>query len=626
MTSRIEDYALIGNCESAALVSREGSIDWLCLPRFDSAACFCALLGEPGNGRWLICPAAADPGISRRYKGDTLILETTFETGEGAVCVTDFMWRRDGASDLVRIVRGLRGTVKMSTELIVRFDYGRAIPWASRGSDGRLELIAGPNRLLLDTSVEVRGVNFTTKGDFEVSAGEEANFTLSWTPSWRPQPSRFAARDAQKQAETFWCEWGAPFRAPHKWSEAVLRSLLTLKALSHHETGGIVAAATTSLPERIGGVRNWDYRYCWLRDATFTLYALLASGFLEEAGAWRQWLLRAVAGNPADLQIMYGVAGERRLPEFEIPWLAGYQGSRPVRIGNAAASQIQLDVYGEVLDVLYLARRAGLPASEASWSLECALICQLEDIWEQPDHGAWEVRGDAKHFTHSKAMAWVAFDRAVRSMEEFGLAGPIERWSSLRARIHSQICEKGFDTSLNSFVQSYGSKELDASLLLLAVVGFLPPSDSRIRGTLDAIEKKLVRDGMVRRYNTIETIDGLPPGEGAFLACSFWLADNYVLQHRYDEANDLYERLLALRNDVGLLAEEYDPVAKRQLGNFPQAFSHLALVNTARNLASAEGPARHRATGVSDREIDRQTSEASRKPESFSTQCKVGEG
>ena len=594
MPSRIEDYAVIGNCETMALVGRDGSIDWLGLPRFDSGACFSALLGDSRHGRWLIAPAAGPARVTRRYRGDTMILETTFEVETGAAQVIDFMTRRGGASDLVRIVRGLRGTVAMRTELIVRFEYGSVVPWVSRLDDGRREIIAGPDRLLLDTSVPLRGENFKTVGEFVISADKEAAFAMSWSPSYHPPPGPLRAADALAQAETFWSDWSTRFKPVGEWSQAVMRSLLTLKALSHRETGGIVAAGTTSLPEKIGGSRNWDYRFCWLRDATFTLYALLGAGFVEEAEAWRGWLLRAVAGNPEDLQIMYGVAGERRLVESEVPWLPGYEKSSPVRIGNAAAGQVQLDVYGEVLDALYVARKAGLPFNAASWALECALVEHLETIWDQPDDGIWEVRGGRKHFTHSKVMAWVAFDRAVRSAEEFGLDGPVTHWHDIRDTIHKQVCEKGFDPTQNSFVQSYGSAALDASLLLVAIVGFLPASDSRVRGTLAAIERRLIRDGFVLRYQTSEGADGLPPGEGVFLACSFWLADNYILQGRHADAQKLFERLLSLRNDVGLLAEEYDPSAKRQLGNFPQAFSHLALINTAHNLMSANGAVHQR--------------------------------
>jgi GH15 family glucan-1,4-alpha-glucosidase len=597
MPSRIEDYAVIGNCETMALVGRDGSIDWLGLPRFDSAACFAALLGDSGHGRWLIAPAAQISRVTRRYRGDTLILEIDFETEDGAVRVIDFMARREGASDVVRVVRGLRGTIAMRTELVVRFGYGSVVPWASRGEDGRMQFMAGPDRLSLETAVPLRGEDLRTVGEFTIAAGQDIGFTLSWSPSFRPIPASPAPLEALAGVEAFWSEWAASFQPTGEWSGPVLRSLLTLKALSHFETGGIVAAGTTSLPEKLGGPRNWDYRFCWLRDATFTLYALIGAGFLGEAKAWREWLLRAVAGSPDDLQIMYGVAGERRLAEYEIPWLPGYEGSKPVRIGNAAAGQVQLDVYGEVLDALYVARRAGLSPEDAGWALECALVGHLEKIWDQPDDGIWEVRGGRKHFTHSKVMAWVAFDRAIRSAEEFGLEAPLGHWRHIRAAIHRQVCERGFDSGRNSFVQSYGATALDASLLLIPVVGFLPPSDVRVRGTVAAIERHLVRDGLVLRYDTGTGTDGLPSGEGAFLACSFWLADTYVLQGEYAKARALFERLLSLRNDVGLLAEEYDAAAGRQLGNFPQAFSHLALIGTARNLTSASGPAHQRSAG-----------------------------
>jgi GH15 family glucan-1,4-alpha-glucosidase len=599
MPSRIEDYAVIGNCETMALVGLDGSMDWLGLPRFDSPACFAALLGSTENGRWLIAPSDTDARARRRYLGDTLVLETVFETATGAVCVVDFLSRHGGVSDVVRVVRGISGNVAMRIELIVRFDYGSAIPWATQRDDGRLQMIAGPDRLLLDTSVSLRGEDKRMVGEFEVEAGQQVGFVLTWTPSYRADPERVSATKALERVESFWSDWAAAFKPATVWSDAVLRSLLTLKALSHWETGGIVAAATTSLPEQLGGSRNWDYRFCWLRDATFTLYALMEAGFLDEAKAWRNWLLRAAAGSPAQLQIMYGVAGERRIDEYEVPWLTGYEGAAPVRIGNAAAGQIQLDVYGEVLDALYVGRRAGLAGNGSGWALECALVSHLETIWDQPDEGIWEVRGGRRHFTHSKIMAWVAFDRAVRSAEEFGLEAPLDRWRVVRDRIHDEVCDRGFDANQNSFVQSYDSTALDASLLLIALVGFLPAADPRVRGTLTAIERNLMRDGFVMRYDTARGADGLPPGEGAFLACSFWLVDNYALQKRYKDAHALFVRLLALRNDVGLLAEEYDATAKRQVGNFPQAFSHLALINSARNLTAAGGPAHKRAAGSS---------------------------
>ncbi|MET0383655.1 MAG: glycoside hydrolase family 15 protein [Burkholderiaceae bacterium] len=596
MPSRIEDYALIGNQETVALVARDGSIDWMGMPRYDSPAFFSALLGAPENGRWLICPAAEGARVTRRYRDGSMVLETLFETDGGAVLVIDFMGRRDGASDLLRIVRGVRGRVAMRLELVVRFDYGRIVPWVARQPDGRLHFTAGPDRLTLAAAVALRGEDLKTVGEFELAAGDAQEFSLTWSASYRGDPPAPDAAASLAQVESQWTAWSSRLPEGGHVSEAVRRSLVTLKALAHWETGGIVAAATTSLPEKIGGPRNWDYRFCWLRDATLTLYALLGLGFVEEADAWRAWLVRAVAGSPDELQIMYGVAGERRLDEVELPWLAGYERSTPVRIGNAAAGQVQLDIYGEMMDALYVARRAGLAQDATSWSLECALVRHLETIWDQPDDGIWEVRGGRRHFTHSKVMAWVAFDRAVRSATEFGLEAPIDRWSAIRDAIHEQVCARGFDAARNTFVQSYGSPALDASLLMIPLVGFLPPDDARVRGTLAAIERGLLRDGLVLRYDTGRGVDGLPPGEGAFLACSFWLADNYILQQRLDEAQALFDRLLSYRNDVGLLAEEYDPVARRQIGNFPQAFSHLALINTATSLASRTGAAHQRAS------------------------------
>jgi GH15 family glucan-1,4-alpha-glucosidase len=589
MANRIEDYAVIGNCESLALVGRDGSIDWMCLPRFDSGACFAALLGGPGHGRWLICPAGDGAAVSRRYRGDTLILETEFQTGTGTAVIIDFMMRRDGVSDLVRLVRCTKGRVEMRTELIVRFDYGSVVPWVRTDERGQLQLTAGPDRLLLMTPVELRGENLKTVGEFTILEGEEIPFCMNWSESYRPQPEPADGAKGLRLSEEFWGDWIGRMEPMGEWSPVMTRSLLTLKALSHHETGGIVAAGTTSLPEWIGGPRNWDYRFCWLRDATLTLFALMGGGCLGEAQSWRDWLIRTAAGSPDDLQIMYGVAGERRLTEYEIPWLPGYEKSVPVRIGNAASGQIQLDVYGEVIAALYIARKTGLQPDEADWALEVALANHLEKIWEQPDDGIWEVRGGRQQFVHSKVMAWVAFDRAIKSAEEFDLKAPLERWRRVRDAIHAQVCERGFDKARNTFVQAYGSKALDAALLIIPKVRFLPPSDPRVKGTLAAIEKDLFRDGFVLRYDTGVTEDGLPPGEGAFLACSFWLVDNYVLQERYDEARELFERLLSLRNDVGLLAEEYDPRDKRMLGNFPQAFSHLALINSARNMMMTNG-------------------------------------
>jgi GH15 family glucan-1,4-alpha-glucosidase len=594
ISARIEDYALIGDCETAALVSREGSIDWLCWPRFDSAACFAALLGAPQHGRWCIAPAGACTRQSRRYRDGTLILETDFETAEGAVTLIDFMPPRGNASDLFRIVVGRRGTVQMATELVLRFGYGSSIPWVTRLADGTgLRAIAGPDMVLLHSDVPLQGKDLTTVGQFSVRAGEQCVFVLSYAPSHERDPVPLQAQEALVATEHFWRQWSGACAHEGEWREAVVRSHITLKALTYAPTGGIVAAPTTSLPEHLGGVRNWDYRFCWLRDATLALVTLVNAGYREEAAAWRDWLLRAVAGSPQQMQIMYGVAGERRLPEWEVPWLPGYEGSRPVRIGNAAHDQFQLDVYGELANALYQARCAGLVASDAGWALERALLDHVGAVWDQPDEGIWEVRGGRRHFTHSKVMAWVAVDRALRSAEAFGLEGPLDRWRGLRSAMHEDICRRGFDATLGSFVQSYGSRQLDASLLMIPLVGFLDAADPRMRGTVAAIERGLVRDGFVLRYDTGRSDDGLPPGEGAFLACSFWLVENLVLQGRVAEGRALFERLLALRNDVGLLAEEYDPRHQRQLGNFPQAFSHLALADAARclNLALRHPPA-----------------------------------
>jgi len=595
--SPIEDYALLGDRDTAALVARNGSIDWLCLPRFDSPACFAALLGSAEHGRWKIAPIGEVSRIRRRYRDGTLILETDFETDSGAVTVIDCMAARGVASDVVRLVVGRRGAVAMRMHLAIRFDYGLIVPWVQRTEEG-LTAIAGPDLLVLRCPVTLRGKNFTTRADFVVSAGEQVPFVLSWSPSNLPAPEAIDAAATITRVERSWRDWASRCRYQGRWADAVHRSLLTLRALTCGPTGGIVAAPTTSLPERPGGRRNWDYRFCWLRDATFTLQALIVSGFTEEAQAWRDWLLRAIAGKPAHVQILYGLSGERQFVEWQVPWLPGYQGAAPVRIGNAASSQRQLDVYGEIMDGLYEAVRAGLASSEAAWNLQIALVDHLETIWDRPDDGIWEVRGGQRHFTHSKVMSWVAFDRAVRMAEENRLKAPVARWRRVRQQIHDDVCAKGFDPARGTFVQSYGSKELDASLLLLPLVGFLPPEDPRVRGTVEAIERELVIDGLVRRYHTERGVDGLPPGEGAFLACSFWLADNLVLLGRRNDAHELFERLLDLRNDVGLLAEEYDPRLKRQLGNFPQAFSHVALVNTAHNLTRAEGPAQQRAGAV----------------------------
>jgi GH15 family glucan-1,4-alpha-glucosidase len=587
MTLLIEDYALIGNNATAALVGCNGSIDWLCFPRFDSRACFAALLGSPDNGHWSIAPKAIHPKVTRRYREGTLVLETEFSTAEGTVELIDCMDRRGGHQDVIRLVRGIRGRVSMQMELALRFDYGTVVPWVSHLEGNRISAIAGPDRIVFDSTVELRGENFKTMADFEVEEGQTVSFALTWSHSFDALPSPPVPAAVVENVTRNWKNWSSKHAFTGPYAEAMLRSIITLKALTHHETGGIVAAATTSLPEQIGGIRNWDYRFCWIRDATYTLYALMGSGFMDEARAWREWLLRAVAGKPDRIQIMYGIAGERRLTEFELPELPGYEASRPVRIGNAASEQLQLDVYGELLDSAYLARRKGLLKSEAGWELGRALVNHLEEIWTEPDEGIWEIRGPRRHFVHSKVMAWVAVDRAVRIVQEFGRDGPIDRWIKLRSDIHDEVCRLGFSLELNSFVQYYGSKELDASLLLLPLVGFLPPEDPRIRSTVSAIETNLMHDGLVSRYNTRSLVDGLVGNEGAFLACSFWMVDNYVLQGRLDDARSLFEHLLSLRNDVGLLAEEYDPKEHRQLGNFPQAFSHLALVISALNLSRA---------------------------------------
>jgi GH15 family glucan-1,4-alpha-glucosidase len=526
MASRIEDYALLGDCETAALVSRAGSIDWLCWPRFDSDACFAALLGTPEHGRWLLAPADPAARVTRRYRGDTLILETDFETADGAVTVVDLMPPRGHASDIVRIVVGRRGQIAMHTELVIRFGYGCAVPWVSRLDDGSLRAVAGPDMLVLRTGVPLHGRNRTTVGEFRVSAGERVPFVLTYAPSYKALPDSVDAEAALRQTEVFWQDWIGRCNYQGRWSDAVRRSLITLKALTYRPTGGIVAAPTTSLPEQLGGVRNWDYRYCWLRDATFTLQTLMNAGYYDEAQAWREWLLRAVAGNPEQLQIMYGLAGKRRLMEWEADWLPGYEGARPVRIGNAASKQLQLDVYGEVMDTLHQGRQGGLGKNMVGWHLQLALLAHLETIWDQPDEGIWEIRGGRRHFTFSKVMAWVAFDRAIKSAEQFGLDGPVNRWKMLRQRIHRDICAKGYDADLGCFVQFYGAKQLDASLLLLPIVGFLPAMDPRVRGTVAAIEHSLLKGGFVQRYDTEKSEDGLPAGEGAFLACSFWLVDN----------------------------------------------------------------------------------------------------
>ena len=599
MGARIEDYGLIGDCETAALVSKDGSIDWLCWPRFDSGACFAALLGNSKNGRWRIAPAQAKSRITRRYRPATLILETTFTTADGEVTVIDFMPLREQASHLVRLVVGTRGTVAIRTELVIRFDYGQSVPWVKRTENGDLLAISGPDMVVLRTPVEMRGEQLTSVGEFTVSAGETIPFVLMYLQSHLPAPDPVDAEDALRQTQNFWEEWTSVHKSTGPYAPFVLRSLITLKALSYLPTGGIVAAPTTSLPEQLGGPRNWDYRFCWLRDATLTLLALMNSGYYDEACAWRDWLLRAAAGSPSQIQIMYGLAGDKRLAEWEVPWLAGYEGSRPVRIGNAAADQLQLDVFGEVLDAMHQARVGGLQPLADAWDFQRVLMSHLEEIWPLEDEGIWEVRGGRRHFTYSKMMAWVAFDRTIRSAEAFGLEGPIDHWRKLRAQIHAEVCDKAFNPKIGAFMQSYGSEHLDASALLIPVVGFLPPSDPRVAGTVEAIERKLMTNGFVLRYDTDVTQDGLPPGEGAFLACSFWLADAYILLGRRDDARKLFERLLTLCNDLGLLSEEYDPAGKRLLGNFPQAFSHIALVITAHNLDRAEKPCEQRSGHVS---------------------------
>ena len=595
MSRPLEDYALIGDCQTAALVARDGSIDWLCWPSFDSGACFAALLGTEENGRWVIAPRGP-ARVRRRYRPDTLILETEFETPEGLVALIDFMPPRGNASDVVRIVEGRRGKVEMHTELILRFDYGSIVPWMRRIEDGTRKAIAGPDMTVLRTPVNFRGEDLKTVGRFTVAAGDRVPFVLTYGASHEPVPKAIDPLAALEDTEAFWLDWTGRCADVGSHNPVVRRSLITLKALTDAPTGAIVASPTTSLPEALGGVRNWDYRYCWLRDATFTLLALMNGGYYEEAACWRDWLLRAVAGSASQMQIMYGIRGERRLSEFELTWLQGYEGSRPVRVGNAAHEQLQLDVYGEVMDALHIARMSNLlPPDEVGWALQRALLDHLETIWRQPDEGIWEVRNGRRQFTYSKVMAWVAFDRAVQAVERSGLEGPVERWKKLRGEIHDEVLRSGFNSTLGSFTQYYGSDHLDASLLLIPLVGFLPPDDPRVRGTVAAVEKHLLYDGMVMRYDTERNPDGLPPGEGVFIACSLWLADNYILLGRRAEAAAMFERIAGLANDVGLLSEEYDPQTRRLLGNFPQAFSHIALVNTAHNLALKEKPAEQRA-------------------------------
>ncbi len=596
----IEDYGLIGDLQTAALVSRHGCVDWLCFPRFDSGACFASLLGTEDNGRWSLRPASGITSAQRGYRDDTLILETELACDEGVVRLIDFMPPRGEAPDVVRIVEGVEGTVPMEMRLSIRFDYGSIIPWVRRREDGILA-IAGPDALFLATPVELVGENFHTVAEFDVREGDRVPFVLTWYPSNEPPPDRIDPEQALVDTESFWREWVTDCVHVGRFREPLVRSLVTLKALTYAPTGGIVAAATTSLPEALGGVRNWDYRYCWLRDATLTLLALVRAGYEDEARAWRDWLLRAIAGRPEEVQIMYGIAGERRLTELELEWLPGYEGSAPVRIGNAASRQRQLDVYGEVMDALYHARVAGLEPSDEAWALTRKLLQWLEEGWREPDEGIWEVRGPRRHFTHSKVMAWVAFDRAVRSVEEDGLQGPVDRWRALRDEIHDEVCRDGFSEKLGAFTQSYGLDRLDASLLMIPLVGFLPADDERVVGTVAAIERDLVEDGFVARYRADEEntdVDGLPPGEGTFLPCSFWLAQVYALQGRLDEAERLFQRLLGLRNDLGLLSEEYDVEAGRLVGNFPQAFTHLTLVDAA--LTLDEGWCRRAGKGAVD--------------------------
>ena len=596
MSLPIEDYALIGDCESAALVGRNGSIDWWCVPRFDSPACFAALLGTPENGHWQLAPSdATGPGCqtTRRYRGDTLVLETEHRTAGGTAAVIDFLPLHETGTSLVRIVEGRRGSVRMRLDLRIRFDYGAIVPWVRQDS-GSLLAVGGPDSLRLHTPVATRGEGLATIAEFDVAAGEKIPFELAWCPSHESHPAALDPAQALTETESFWTEWAGRSRSNGRWPEAVMRSLIVLKALTYAPTGGIIAAPTTSLPEQLGGVRNWDYRYCWLRDATFTLFALMEAGYLDEARAWREWLLRAAAGTPSQLHLMYGITGARRLPELALDWLPGYADSRPVRVGNAASKQRQHDVYGELMDVLYNCWRAEIGPGAHAWDLARAVVEYVESVWRGPDDGIWEVRGPSRRFTHSKMMAWVAMDRAVKSCERFGFAGPVERWRAVRDEIHRDVCAKGFNGARGAFVQAYDSDRLDASLLMMPQVGFLPVQDPRVRGTIAAIERELVVDGFVHRYATTPTVDGLPPGEGAFLLCSFWLADDLALLGRQADAEVLFERVLAVRNDLGLLSESYDVRNKRLVGNFPQAFSHVGLVNCARNLSRAGGPAQGR--------------------------------
>ena len=597
---KLEDYGFIGDTHTGALVGINGSIDWLCTPRFDSDACFASLLGTEKNGCWQISPTDPIVRVTHAYRGETLVLETDFETETGAVRVIDCMPPKGRYRDVVRIVEGVKGCVNLESRLIIRFDYGMTVPWVKH-YDGGISAVAGPNALVLRSDVPTYGEDLSTIARFSVQEGERKAFVLTWYPSHHPIPEPISASQSLEETEAYWREWSARCTYRGEWREAVVRSLLTLKALTYAPTGGIVAALTTSLPEKLGGVRNWDYRFCWLRDATFTLYSLMQAGYAQEAADWSHWLLRAVAGDPAQLQIMYGVAGERRLTEVQLPHLCGYENSAPVRIGNAASEQLQLDVFGEVMDAMHLAREMKIDCDPAYWHLQRHLVDYVEANWDKPDEGIWEIRGPRRHFTHSKVMAWVAIDRAVRAVEEFGLEGPLERWRDLRTTIHREICEKGYDATRGAFTQFYGSDKLDAALLMIPLVGFLPATDERVSSTIRLIEKELVFSGYVQRYHPEESgkVDGLPPGEGAFLPCSFWLVDCLHLMGREKEAREMFERLLAIRTPLGLMAEEYETSRGRLIGNFPQAFTHVGLINTARNLSPKMGPAEHRSANAS---------------------------
>ncbi len=584
MAARIEEYGLIGDCETAALVDSDGSIDWLCWPDFSSQACFAALLGGKENGYWKIAPAAGKWRTTRKYREHTLILETTFDCTDGAIRLIDFMPERTGNSNVVRIVEGIRGSVKVRMELALRFDYGRTVPWVTRIEKG-VRAIAGPNLALLRATVPMHGENLKTVAEFTVSAGERESFTMTYGISYRADPKPIDPERVLAETERFWMHWSGRLKYAGEHRDAVERSLMTLKAMTFRPTGGVAAAVTTSLPEAIGGQRNWDYRYCWLRDTTFTLLALTNGGYHEEAAAWQDWLLRALAGSPDQIQIMYGLKGERQLVEWEIGWLAGYENSRPVRVGNAASQQVQLDIYGEMLDCFFHAQHAMRRNGEDDFRVLALLLEHLATIWQQPDEGIWETRGGPKQFTHSKMMAWVAFDRASLLADQLEYEAPVEKWRAIRDAIHKEICAKGFSEKKNSFVQAYGSEQLDAALLLMPLVGFLPGTDERVKGTVEAIERELMRDGLVKRYDSLRAPDGLPAGEGVFLACSFWMVSSLKAIGREDDARALFEKLLALRNDLGLLSEEYDVGSKRMVGNFPQAFSHIALVNAAFDLS-----------------------------------------